>query len=61
MLDAFIIEEIKRRDREQTADDRPVVELPIPQPPQPAHHDDEGPKNPDRDRDGGVIIIDYTA
>jgi hypothetical protein len=61
MLDAFIIEEIKRRDREQTADDRPVVELPIPQPPQPAHHDDEGPRDPDRDRGGGVIIIDYTA
>jgi len=61
MLDAFIIEEIKRRDREQTADDRPVVQLPIPQPaPEPAHHDDESPRDPDRDR-GGVIIIDYSA
>ena len=58
MLDAFIIEEIKRRDRERTAEDRPVVELPIPQPPQPAHHDDESP-GPDRDR--GVVIIDYSA
>ena len=57
MLDAYIIEEIKRRDRGQSVDDRPVVELPIPQPPEPAHHDDE-PRNPDRDR--GVVIIDYT-
>jgi hypothetical protein len=60
MLDAFIIEEIKRRDREQTVDDRPVVQLPIPQPPEPAQHDDESPREPDRDR-GGVIIIDYSA
>ncbi len=59
MLDAFIIEEIKRRDRERTADDRPVVELPLPQPPpHPAHHDDDRPD--DRDRGGGVVIIDYT-
>jgi hypothetical protein len=59
MLDAYIIEEIKRRDRGQTTDDRPVVELPLPQPPEPAHHDDE-PRDPDRDR-GGVVIIDYSA
>ncbi len=56
MLDAYIIEEIKRRDHEETADDRPVVELPIPQPPEPAHHDDD----PDRNR-GNVVIIDYSA
>ena len=56
MLDAYIIEEIKRRDRGQATDERPVVELPIPQPPAPAHHDDE--PRPDRDR--GVVIIDYT-
>jgi hypothetical protein len=59
MLDAFIIEEIKRRERERNADDRPVVELPLPQPSEPAHHDDEGPRDPDRG--GGVIIIDYTG
>jgi hypothetical protein len=58
MLDAYIIEEIKRRDRENSVDDRPVVELPLPQPPEPAHHDD-GPRDPDRDR--GVVIIDYSA
>ncbi len=60
MLDAFIIEEIKRRERERNADDRPVVELPLPQPSVPAHHDDEGPRDSDRDR-GGVVIIDYTG
>ena len=58
MLDAFIIEEIKRREREKGADDRPVVELPLPQPPQPAQHDDESPRD---DRDRGVVIIDYSA
>jgi hypothetical protein len=58
MLDAFIIEEIKRRERERSTDDRPVVELPVPQPPHPAHHDDE-PREDDRGR--GVVIIDYTA
>ncbi len=56
MLDAFIIEEIKRRDREQTADDRPVVELPLPEPPPPAEHDDEPPRDPGG---RGVVIIDY--
>ncbi len=56
MLDAFIIEEIKRRDRGRTVEDRPVVELPVPQPPpsQPIQHDDV-PRDPDR----GVVIIDY--
>jgi hypothetical protein len=58
MLDAYIIEEIKRRDREVSVDDRPVVELPLPQPPEPKHHDDE-PRDPDHDR--GVVIIDYSA
>jgi hypothetical protein len=56
MLDAYIIEEIKRREQEEAADDRPFVELPIPQPPEPAHHDED----PTRDR-GGVVIIDYSA
>jgi hypothetical protein len=61
MLDAFIIEEIKRRERERGQDDRPVVELPLPQPAEPAHHDDESPRDrDDRDR-GGVVIIDYSA
>lgn len=54
MLDAFIIEEIKRRDRGQSREDRPVVELPVPPPPEREqnHGDDD-------DRDRGVVIIDY--
>jgi len=58
MLDAFIIEEIKRRDREQSVDDRPVVELPVPPPPaEPLNRDGD---RDDRDRDrGNVVIIDY--
>jgi hypothetical protein len=58
MLDAFIIEEIKRQERERTADDRPVVQLPIPEPPAPAHHDDHGDGG---GGGGGVVIIDYTG
>ncbi len=59
MLDAFIIEEIKRRDRGRTVDDRPVIELPlpIPQPRSPSHRDDVPP----RERDRGVVIIDYSS
>ena len=59
MLDAFIIEEIKRRDHERTADDRPAVELPIPLPPEPTRQEDDKPGAPNRDR--GVVIIDYTG
>ena len=59
MLDAFIIEEIKRRDRGQSREDRPVVELPVPPPPSPdreQRRDDEG-----NDGNRGVVIIDYAA
>lgn len=57
MLDAYVIEEIKRRERERTRDDRPSVELPIPPaaPPSPGHADDE------RKDDRGVVIIDYSG
>jgi hypothetical protein len=55
MLDAFIIEEIKRRDREQSRDDRPVVELPVPPPPP----DREQRRDDDDNR--GVVIIDYAG
>ena len=60
MLDAFIIEEIKRRDRGREIDDRPVVELPLPHPSDPAHHDDQ-PREDDGGGRGGVVIIDYSA
>jgi hypothetical protein len=54
MLDAFVIEEIKRRERDRGRDDRPAADLPLPVP-EPAHSDEETPKAPDR----GVVIIDY--
>jgi hypothetical protein len=58
MLDAFIIEEIKRREREEGRDDRPVVELPVPAPPPEADREDRDKRDrPDR----GVVIIDYAG
>ncbi len=58
MLDAYVIEEIKRRDRERSRDDRPAVELPLPAPPPPG-------RPPDREEDDrgdrGVVIIDYSS
>ncbi|WP_224360709.1 hypothetical protein [Hyalangium versicolor] len=57
MLDAFIIEEIKRRERHREDRERPVVELPLPLPPDRPHRrstetDDE--EKPQR----GVVVID---
>jgi hypothetical protein len=57
MLDTFIIEEIKRRERGQGREDRPVLELPVPPPPPPrADRDPERPEGHDT-----VVIIDYTG
>ncbi len=58
MLDAYVIEEIKRREREKGRDDRPVVELPLPpSAPERAPDPDESDGNGDR----GVVIIDYSG
>jgi len=57
MLDAFIIEEIKRRERlRQQQDERPVAELPLPMPEdrpkrRSEPEDDEKPQR-------GVVVID---
>jgi hypothetical protein len=59
MLDAYVIEEIKRRDREQGREDRPVVELPLPPPSAPARED--GGDRDRKDSDRGVVIIDYSG
>ncbi len=59
MLDAFIIEEIKRRHPEHHRDERPSVELPIPQPRAPNRQNDD--RDPPSGGDRGVIIIDYSA
>lgn len=57
MLDAFIIEEIKRRDRGQSRDDqRPVVELPVPQPPS---EREQQRRDDEEDGNRGVVIIDF--
>ncbi len=56
MLDTFIIEEIKRRERDRQVDDRPTLELPLPQPHEPPAHQDD---RRDDERDRGVVIIDY--
>jgi len=58
MLDAYVIEEIKRREREKGRDDRPVVELPIP-PPSPSRPPEK--EDDDGRRDRGVVIIDYSG
>ncbi len=59
MLDAFVIEEIKRREHERSREDRPTVELPVP-PPEPAHSD-EGSGDEGSTPGHGVVIIDYSA
>jgi hypothetical protein len=60
MLDAYVIEEIKRRERDKGRDDRPAVELPLPPPASPgAGRSPEPDDDPGRDR--GVVIIDYSG
>jgi hypothetical protein len=59
MLDAFIIEEIKRQERERAADDRPVAQLPVPEPASPLPRDDDPPG--DGGGGGSVVIIDYAG
>ena len=59
MLDAFIIEEIKRRERLRKERERPAVELPLPAPSpdeqeRPPRKSDHGDDKPGR----GVVIID---
>lgn len=53
MLDAYVIEEIKRRERRPARDERPVAEVPVPPPPEPLPAEPV-PEKPDR----GVVIID---
>jgi hypothetical protein len=58
MLDAFVIEEIQRRERDRGRDDRPAIRIPVPTPPEPSPEDrPDTPGTPDH----GVIIIDYGA
>jgi hypothetical protein len=56
MLDAFVIEEIKRRERERVGEDRPTAEPPPPPPPV----SDQGGGDERHTPDRGVVIIDYS-
>jgi hypothetical protein len=58
MLDAYVIEEIKRRERGQERDDRPSLDLPLPPPAPPKEREHEDERG---DRDRGVVIIDYSG
>ena len=55
MLDAFIIDEIRRRE-EQREDRRPRLELPLPEP----HRQNDRREREDERPQRGVLIIDYS-
>ena len=57
MLDAYVIEEIRRREQDKGRDERPAAELPVPGPVPPPEED--GREREDSDR--GVVIIDYSS
>jgi len=56
MLDAFIIEEIRRREQEQD-NQRPRLDIPLPEPRPQRQNDRADDEEPQR----GVIIIDYSV
>ena len=58
MLDAFIIEEIRRREQERDSHG-PRPQLPIPEPSRPAHQNERSDEDDAPQR--GVVIIDYTV
>jgi hypothetical protein len=57
VLDAFIIEEIRRREQEQD-NQRPRLDIPLPEP-KPARQNDRTEEDEAPQR--GVIIIDYSV
>jgi hypothetical protein len=58
MLDAFIIEEIKRRERLRQEQERPVVELPLPTPDDRPKRRSENEGGDEEETPRGVVIID---
>lgn len=56
MLDAFIIEEIKRRERLKQDQERPAIHIPLPDDTQrpPRRSETENDESPNR----GVVVID---
>ncbi len=57
MLDAFIIEELKRRDEERRREERPVLRIPLDEEIPPESDENIDPE--DDEEYGSVIIIDY--
>ena len=59
MLDSFIIEEIRRRERVREERQRPVLELPLPSPEDypPRRSNTESEDKPQR----GVVVIELAA
>ena len=61
MLDAFIIEEIKRRERMRRDDERPVVELPLPKDEEIPRRRSETERDSDDKPERGVVVIDLAV
>ena len=59
MLDAFIIEEIKRREQEREQH-RPRLDIPLPDPTRP-HRQNDTSREEDESPQRGVVIIDYSV
>ena len=59
MLDAYIIEELRRRQEEDRRSERPVLQIPLPEFPRP-ERDSKRDEDEEGDSDRGVTIIDYT-
>ena len=59
MLDAFIIEEIRKREQERDSQ-RPRLDLPLPEP-RPQRQNDTGEQQEDDAPQRGVVIIDYSV
>ncbi|MFZ5470514.1 MAG: hypothetical protein ACOZIN_13845 [Myxococcota bacterium] len=57
MLDAFIIEEIKRRERLRKEQERPTADLPVPEDRPKRRSDTEDEERPQR----GVVVIDLSV
>ena len=58
MLDAFIIEQIRKREERAREQQRPFLELPLPSQPRP-ENGDEAPQKREEEPDRGVIVIDF--
>lgn len=56
MLPPFIIEQIRKREHEVLERERPVLQIPLPMPPDRAPEPD---REDEEDSDRGVLIIDF--